>query len=480
MVSQLSTKPDPGRESFSLFRDDLLAFTRFTFPGYEASEHHGKLATKLERVARGKIKKLAVVMPPQRGKTELAAVRFMPWALGRDPDKRIIFVSYAAERAEKVSAEARDVVRTELYPKVFPGLDLSRTSQSVAHWQFAGHRGYVHAVGSGGPITGFGADLLIVDDPIKDREQADSELERQKLWDWYTSVALTRLSPDASQVIVHTRWHEDDLIGRLLANQPDEWDVLHLPAIDEGGAPLWPERWPVEAYERIRNEVGPRDWEALYQGNPVPSEGGLFKREWLRVVQQAPRLTRWVRYWDLAASVKEHGDYTSGALVGVDDVGCLWIADVVRFREEWPEARRRILSIVGTDPEGTLVGIEKVGFQLAAIQDLRNNDEFLRVPLFELTPDRDKYARAMAWAARAAEGRLALVNGPWVREFVDECVVFPYGRHDDQVDAVSGAVKLLVQSRGRFIEGEVAPNNASWEYFRRLGGIENPEEDGWD
>jgi len=418
-------------------------------------------------------------MPPQKGKSLLLSILFVAWYLARNPGNRVILTGYGADVAERYSRSARDIVLSDRFRDIFPGIEIAQDAQSVSFWKTNKGDGYVRATGIGGPVTSFGADLLIIDDPFKDRQEADSELARKAVWDWYTSVGLTRLSPDASVVICQTRWHEADLVGEVLSRDPEKWAVLHFPAVYPDGRVLWPEKWTPEAYEAIKSEIGERDWNALYQGKPVPAEGGLFKRDWLKIVDQVPKLKFWIRYWDLAASTKEHRDYTVGAKVGVDENGCLYVADVIRYRAEWPESRKRILATVAQDGPSTRVGIEKSGMQLAAVQDLRNNDAFLTVPLHEVKPDKDKYSRAMAWAARASNGQLALLAGPWNREFIEESIVFPYGAHDDQIDAVSGAVSLLVSMRGGVVKEEKPPDPNSWAYFEKLGGLEDEFDEEW-
>lgn len=477
MVQPTLSTESGAQNSYSIFRDRLIGFAQWVHPGYEISAHHAKLARVLEEVEKGNIKRLVINMPPQRGKTRLTSEIFTAWFFARNPDKRIILTGYGADVAERYSRGARDIVLSDRFKDVFPDKALAQDAQSVSFWQLDGHKGYVRATGIGGPITSFGADVIIIDDPFKDRQEADSEIARRAVWDWYTSVALTRLSPNATVIVIQTRWHEDDLTGRVLAQSPDKWKVIHFPAVYPDGSVLWPEKWKKEDYDEIKREIGPRDWEALYQGNPVPAEGGLFKRDWLKVVDQVPKLKFWIRYWDLAATTKEHGDYTVGAKVGVDDNGCLYVADVIRFRAEWPEARRRILETVALDGPNTRVGIEKVGMQLTAIQDLRNNDAFLTVPLHEVRPDRDKQSRAMAWAARAAEGRLAILAGPWNRDFIDEAVVFPFGAHDDIIDAISGAVSLLVKMRGGTIKEEKLPKPDTWDLLKIISGYDEEDED---
>lgn len=469
-----------AQDSYSLFRNNLLAFIRWTYPEYEVSAHHVQIANALEKVDRGEITNLIITCPPQKGKTE-ALIRFILWVYARNPNKRIVYGTYGADRAEMVSGEIRDATQTEEFKALFPHLSLASDSKSKAHWKFAGTLGYVHAVGVGGPSTGFTSDLSVIDDFYKDAEEAESELIREKVWTWMKAVISTRKRvAKVPTIILCTRWHMDDVIGRLLKEQPDLWTVVHFKALDgpEEDIPLWPERWSLKDYQAIKADVGPRVWSALYQGDPIPKEGLLFKEEWLRIVESEPVLVRWVRAWDLSAMIKTRGDYTAGARVGIDEEGRIHIADVVRFRAEWPEARRHIIDTAVEDPRGTLVGIEEVAWQLAMIQDLQDNDVFLRVPLYKLKPDRDKEARAAAWASRAERGKLVLTRGSWNVDFINEALSFPFGANDDQVDAVSYAVNLLLKMRGQYVRHEVAPKNTTWDYFKKLAGIKDPEEDG--
>jgi hypothetical protein len=231
-------------------------------------------------------------MPPRHGKSELVSKYFPAWFLGCNPSKRIILASYAAEFAASWGRKARDVL-TEIGPRYFDGLTI-RSDSSAAHWwdldEFSGG---MQTSGVGGGVTGKGADLFIIDDPVKDAVQANSEVYRQRNWDWYQSVAYTRLEPDGAVVIMQTRWHEEDLAGHVLqhAKQTGEsWDVLNLPALAEEpdplgrqpGEPLWPERFSRADLLRIKATLGSYWWSAMYQGSPMPNEGGTFKRSWLR------------------------------------------------------------------------------------------------------------------------------------------------------------------------------------------------------
>lgn len=298
---------------------------------------------------------------------------------------------------------------------------------------------------------------LIVDDPVKNAEEAASETYRERAWEWWLSTAYTRLEPGGGAILVQTRWHEDDLAGRLIAQSDagvEHWEVLRLPAIAEEDDPigraegeaLWPQRYDLAALEQIRASVGPYVWSALYQQRPQPREGNLIKRGWFHIEDAAPEGLRWVRCWDLAASEKTTADYTAGVRAARDAEGRLWLADMVRGRWAWPDARRIILQTMALEP-GVPVGVEATGFQLAAFQDLMRQPEAFNRSVRPLHVDRDKVSRAQPWIARAQAGLVTLVRGAWVPEFLAEATSFPTGRHDDMVDAVSAAVAMLGAGR---------------------------------
>jgi predicted phage terminase large subunit-like protein len=425
------------------------------FPGYRAAPHHALLAEALEAVEQRQVRRLMVCMPPRHGKSELVSVRFPAWYLGRNPGERFIGTSYAARLAERFSGQARNQLVDPRWPH--PDVRLLPGSQSRATWDTTQGGGFA-AAGVGGPITGGGADVLLIDDPVKNQQEADSEARRDTVWDWYTSTATTRLQPDGAVVLVLTRWHEDDLAGRLLAEQAqggDQWELLTLPALaEEGdalgrelGAPLWPEKFPTEVLEERRAVVGTRVWNALYQQRPRDEEGALFKRHWLGVVQACPPDLRWARYWDLAASQRTSGDYTASAAVALGDDGTLYVRDMVRGRWEWPDAKRIIRSTMLAEGPATQHYIEEALHGLAAVQELRRDRELAHLSLRGVRVTKDKVARAHSWSARAEAGKVRLVSGPWCNEFIAEATGFPMGAHDDQVDSVSGGVEALSHRR---------------------------------
>lgn len=462
----------------------MIAFTCFNKPFYTASGHHIELAHALEKWWRGEEgwQNLIVNMPPQRGKTELASICGVAFGFANYPDTRVALVSYAAETAERMSRDVQDIIRSDRFGVLFPNLQIAQGRANVALWKWQNHRGYIRATGVDGPLTSFGAERAIIDDPHKDRATAESEIERQRVKDWYRSVLLTRLSPDAGQLIIQTRWHEDDLTGFVLEQNPGKWRVIHFPAVKDaiyqqdehgkmrlvGGEPLWPEKWSLQSYAEQYEDVGPREWEALFQGNPVPREGALFKRKYFWLSPRAPEGLKWIRSWDLATSEKTSADFTVGVLMAMDVTRTLWIKDVVRGQWEWPEARKRIMQCARMDGEEVDVYVEKGAFQFSSLaRDLVDNWEEEKVALRTVSPTKDKYTRASPWAARAENGRVALVRDHWNEEFLKEVLAFPFGKNDDQVDAVSQGYDVLAGTKGEK-SAKRPPPQRSYAWFDKL------------
>lgn len=267
-------------------RNSLLSFVEYTHPCWQSGEHHKRICEALERVERGECKRLMIFAPPRHSKSELASKRFPAWYLGRNPSRQIIACSYNDELATDFGRSVRNLVAEDEYRDIFPGVTLATDSAAAGRWHTSAGGVYISAgVGSG--ITGRGASLLIIDDPIKNREEADSETVREKVWRWYTSTAFTRLMPDGVVTLMTTRWHEDDLAGRAL--QSESWEVVELQAVADEDTPqeraLWPEWYPLERLKEIRSVVGHRDWTALYQQRPCAEQGTYMRREWFE--------TRW-------------------------------------------------------------------------------------------------------------------------------------------------------------------------------------------
>ena len=229
-----------------------------------SANHHRLIAEKLEAVERGEIDRLMIFMPPRHGKSELASKRFPAWCLGRNPKRQIIAASYNSDLASDFGRNVRNIVAEPEFGQVFRNVGLAPDSQA-ANRMNTNHGGTYVAAGVGTAVTGRGADIALIDDPFKDREEADSQRRRDVVWDWYRSTLFTRLMPGGAVVVILTRWHEDDLAGRLLEAEGDQWTVLSMPAINNAGEALWPEWYDVDALARIKATIGQREWSALYQ-----------------------------------------------------------------------------------------------------------------------------------------------------------------------------------------------------------------------
>jgi predicted phage terminase large subunit-like protein len=392
-------------------------------------------------------------MPPRHGKSETVTVRYSAWRLERDPKMNIILGSYNQKLANRFSRRIRRIVEERL--------PLSKDRKAVDEWETRAGGG-VRAVGVGAGVTGFGADLVMIDDPVKSRAEAESRTRRDNAWDWFSDDIYTRLEPKGAVVLIQTRWHEDDLAGRLLKrenNGGDEWEVLSLPAIAEADDPLsrnvgealWPERFDVERLDEIRQQQGSYSFNALYQQRPAAREGNIFKRHWFEtVVSSAPTGLAWARGYDLAVSTRSSADYTASIRCAFDAEGNLYIADGFRRQIDYPAQRRYVIERVASE-ENTVHGIEKALHGQALVQDLRRDATLRGRSIQAIAVDTDKFTRALAWAALAEEGRVRLVEGTWIDDFVNEICAFPDGEHDDQVDAVSLAVRMLRRRRGRLL-----------------------------
>lgn len=456
-----SSQPSPAEAARELLRRRrarrrLLDFTNYTFPQYRAEAFHTLLADTLDRVLAGEIKRLMVFAPPQHGKSELVSVRFPAYWLAQRPDDPVILTSYAASLAYSKSRQARGVIEGPEWRVLFPGVETNPESRAVDHWGLKDSRGELLAAGVGGPITGHGAKLGIIDDPVENWEQAQSETYREKTWEWYRTTFRTRIHEGGAIVLVMTRWHLGDLAGKLLAQDPGQWTVLRLPALSKGegdplgraeGEPLCPLRFSRKALLAIKRDIGSRAWSAEYDGDPVAAEGNLFKRAWFPIVGTAPALARRVRYWDRAAT-PGGGDYTAGVLMAEAD-GIYYVEDVKRG--QWSTGEReaitkqtaqldasRHVTTVWLEQEPGSSGVDSAKATIKALAGFDVHAE---------TVTGSKEVRAGPFAAQAEAGNVRLVSGRWNEAYLDELTAFPNGEYDDQVDGSSGAFNKLTGPR---------------------------------
>ncbi len=426
-------------------RHDLIAFSQYTMPGFLDPWHLRKLADRLEAIDRGELKRLIVITPPRHGKTEVVSVRFPCWYLGRHPEAQIVQAGYAESIALVSSRSARTVFNDRAMARVFPGVR-ERTGpkterQAAQEWETTSGGKY-YAVGVGGGLTGRGFDIGIIDDPVKDAEEAGSATIRQKTWDWYTQVFLTRSGPDAAIIVVMTRWHADDLVGRLLKaaeGDGEQWEVLHLPALDEDGNALWPERYPVEFLKTRRATLGTRAFTSLYQGNPVVAAGNIIKREWFQYYDERPAVDRIVHSWDTAFKKNQTNDPSAGLVWGVTS-NRIYLLDLVNERMEFPELKRLVQAMWEKDRAHAVL-IEDAASGQSLVQELQRET---RMPILPQKVVGDKEARVNSITPLLEAGRVFLPrSAPWLFNYLEQLCGFPTAPHDDMVDATTQALRYL-------------------------------------
>jgi predicted phage terminase large subunit-like protein len=417
--------------------------------GEVPARHHAFLLRELETVALGETDRLMVFMPPGSAKTRYASIVFPAWMLAQRIGVDMIGASYNGDYANDLSGQ---IIR--LIQENTETLGYRLISDSRQLWR-TNNRGQYRAAGAGGGITGRRADLFVIDDPIKGREDADSEIIREKVWKWYRAEVVTRLKPKARIILIQTRWHHDDLAGRLL-NSPraGDWRVVELPAFAEAddalgrkpGEPLWPEWEDREALERKREEVGPREWASLFQQRPTPTEGALFKVLMLQTLDAAPICSAMVRSWDLAGTEAKRGsnpDYTVGLKMGRTPVGQYVIPDIVRLRGGPDEVLAAIVNTAKADGKMVTVRLPEDPGQAGKQQVLHLTRALAGYRVVSDRESGNKEVRAGPVASQVNIGNVAVVRAPWNATFREELADFAAGTYDDQVDALSGAFGVI-------------------------------------
>lgn len=465
-------------------RDDLISFTEYIHPlpdepnnvlksSYQAKKHHRVIAAALEQVEQGLIPRLIINVPPRHGKTELATKSFIPWYLGRNPDHHIIAATYNERFSWDFGRKVRETIREPLYRHIFPHVQLKAGAASVDRIELE-TEGRAFFVGRGGTVTGRGGMGLIIDDPIKDRAEADSKTLREKLWTWYTQVMTTRLMAKSAWIIlIQTRWHEDDLVGRLIdpsnpyynEKEAAKWSLVDLPALAEDndvlgrkpGEPLWPERFD-KTFLEGQKRTDPRGFMALYQGRPTPEDGTFFRAEMLHEYhsknQRPPdEELRFYCASDHAVSTAQERDKTCLLPFGVDKNDTIWIMEDVlwgryptdRVVDEMCKLMRKYKPMFWFGEKGP------ISKSIGPFLRKRMVETKSYCAIDEIPPLGDKLSRAQSMLGRMSMGKVMFpAFAHWWPEARAEILKFPSAAHDDFVDALSMmGLGLLKQMRPR-------------------------------
>ena len=458
--------------------DGLIAFTKFTMPDikepgnaeksrYDDQYFHRALGAALEEVEKGDIQRLIVTFPPRHGKSELTSRRFPAYLLGRDPYRHIIFATYNQPFAEDFGRKVRDIMQSKAYQTVFPETTLAKGSQ--ASDRLATEEGGMAAfVGRKGSTTGRGADFLIIDDPLKDRQEADSATIRDECWSWFNDTASTRLMSDTGAiVIIMTRWHEDDLVGRLTdpanvhynADEAANWKIINIPALAEEndilgrqlGEALWPSKFGA-AYLNSFKRRNPRGFSALYQQRPTPEDGDFFQADMIRTYRREdlPTNLRIYAASDHAVGIKQEHDKNCFLIVGVDTRDHIWLLDCWWRRAKTNVSVDAMLRLMKTwKPTTWWAESGHITKSIGPFLFQRMTEDKIYVHVSEQSTNHgDKMARAQPIQGRMSMGMVHFpAFEPWFEDAKAELLKFPSAKHDDFVDALAhigmGLSKLL-------------------------------------
>lgn len=444
------------RRKRQLAQDDFMEFVHAVWPTFIGGRHHTRIARLFEKVANGEIKRLIINLAPRHTKSEFASFLLPSWFLGKFPHKKVIQTSHTAELAVGFGRKVRNLVDSDPYKNVFPSVELQTDSKAAGRWN-TNFGGDYFAIGTGGAVTGKGADLLIIDDPHSEQEAAIGQYNPEvydKVYEWYTSGPRQRLQPGGSIVIVMTRWSQRDLTAQVLKSaamrDSDEWTVVEFPALLPSGEPLWPEFWSKHELEALQRELPNSKWMAQYQQQPTSDSSAIIKREWWQWWEgsKPPKCDFIIQAWDTAHETKTVNDYSACTTWGVwyndEDKGLpnIILLNAFRKRLEFPELKKVAFDEwKDWEPDSFLVEKKAAGAPL--IQEFRA----MGISVQEFSPGKgqDKISRLNAISDIFASKKVWVPRTRWAEEVVDEVASFPSGEHDDLVDSTTLALSRFRQ-----------------------------------
>ena len=444
-------------------QDDLIEFCKAMQPDYKVGHHHRRLADLLMDIETRRKDRICVSVPPRHGKSQLVSIYYAAWYLGRNPAHKVMLVSHTTDLAVDFGRKVRNLIASAEFKAIFPDVGLAADSKSAGRWS-TNFGGEFFAAGVGSALAGRGAHLLLVDDPHSEQDILNGNFEVfAKAYEWFTFGARTRLMPGGAVAIVHTRWHQDDLIGRVVRDMAqnegsDQYEVFEFPAIlesedDDGNlleTALWPEFFDIPALKRTKASMPLFQWNSQYQQNPTSEEASIVKREWWNIwgKDRPPTCEFVISSLDAAAEKHSRADYTALTTWGVfynEETGepNLILLDSIKERMEFPELKELCLSH-WRDWEPDSFIVEKKSSGVAIYQELRR----MGIPLQEYTPHRgtgDKHARLNSVSDIIASGMCWVPSTRWADELVEEVASFPFGSNDDLVDSMVMALMRFRQ-----------------------------------